>query len=92
MWRAEVLKGLGLPSVLVFQKTLRTMCVGWTVLALIAVIGCKGMPTLEEQERLVKENNLVLDHVTTRAVVNVWGEPPHHRSLFAPFLSCQINA
>ena len=85
MRRAEVVKGLGLLSVLVFQKTLRTRCVGWTVLALIAVVGCKGLPTLEEQERLVQENNLVLEHVTTRAVVNVWGEPPHHRSLFTHF-------
>ncbi len=92
MRRAEVVKGLGVPSVLVFQKALRTICVGWSVLALIAVVGCKGMPTLDEQERLVKENNLVLDHVTTRAVVNVWGEPPYHRSLLTHFLSCQINA
>ncbi|MBH0182449.1 MAG: hypothetical protein HP490_12470 [Nitrospira sp.] len=85
MRRAEVVTGLGLPSVLVFQKTLRMMCMFGNVLALIAVVGCKGMPTLEEQERLVKENNLVLDHVTTRAVVNVWGEPPHYRSQFTHF-------
>ncbi|MBH0188012.1 MAG: hypothetical protein HP493_03930 [Nitrospira sp.] len=85
MQRAEVVTGLRLPSVLVLQKILRAMCVGGNVLVLIAVVGCKGMPTLEEQERLVKENNLVLDHVTTRAVVNVWGEPPHHRSLFTHF-------
>ncbi|MBH0204330.1 MAG: hypothetical protein HP498_00620 [Nitrospira sp.] len=73
--RAEVVTGLELPSVLAFQKTLRMMCVFGNVLALIAV----------EQERLVKANNLVLDHVTTRAVVNVWGEPPHHRSQFTHF-------
>jgi hypothetical protein len=84
MRRAEAVKGPGVPSVLVFPKTLRAMSV-FCLLALIAVAGCKGMPTLEEQERLVKENNLVLDHVTTRAVVNVWGEPPHYRSLFTHF-------
>jgi hypothetical protein len=85
MRRAEVVTGLRLPSMLIFRKILQAMCVGGNVLVLIAVVGCKGMPTLEEQERLVKENNLVLDHVTTRAVVNVWGEPPHHRSLFTHF-------
>lgn len=85
MRSAEAVTGLGVPSVLVFRKTLRTMCVFGNALALIVVVGCKGMPTMEEQERLVKENNLVLDHVTTRAVVNVWGEPPHHRSLFTHF-------
>lgn len=83
--RAEVVTGLRLPSVLVCQQALRMMCVCVNVLALIAVVGCKGMPTLEEQERLVQANNLVLDHVTARAVVNVWGEPPHHRSLFTHF-------
>lgn len=85
MRRAEAVNGPGVPPVLVFSKTLRMMCVFGNVLALIAVVGCKGMPTLEEQERLVKSNNLVLDHVTTRAVVNVWGEPPHYRSLFTHF-------
>lgn len=85
MRRVEVATGLGLSSVLDFRKTLRMLFVWGNVLALIAVVGCKGMPTLEEQERLVKENNLVLDHVTTRAVVNVWGEPPHYRSQFTHF-------
>jgi hypothetical protein len=28
---------------------------------------------------------LVLDQVTVRAVVNVWGEPPHYRSKFTQF-------
>jgi hypothetical protein len=55
------------------------------LLAFVALAGCKSMPTLEQQERLVRENNLVLDHVTVRAVVNVWGEPPHYRSKFTQF-------
>lgn len=85
MQRAEIVKRLGVPPGHVFQKTLRAVCAFWGVLAFIAVVGCKGMPTLEQQEQLVKENNLVLDHITTRAVVNVWGEPPHHRMLFTHF-------
>jgi hypothetical protein len=55
------------------------------MLTLVAVGGCKSAPTLDQQERLVREGNLVLEHVTTRAVVNVWGEPPHHRSEFTHF-------
>ena len=47
--------------------------------------GCKGLPTLEQQETLVRTNNLVLEQITTRAVVNAWGEPPHHRSEFTQF-------
>lgn len=55
------------------------------LLVFAAVAGCKGMPTLEQQEQLVRANNLVLEHVTTRAVVNVWGKPPHHHSEFTQF-------
>jgi hypothetical protein len=55
------------------------------LLALAAAGGCKGMPTLEQQEALVRANNLVLEQITTRAVVNVWGEPPHLRSEFTQF-------
>lgn len=54
-------------------------------LALIEVGGCKGPPTLEQQEMLVQQNNLVLEQITTRAVVNVWGEPAHLHSEFTPF-------
>ncbi len=55
------------------------------VLALAGVVGCKEMPTLQQQEQFVRQNNLVLDVVTTRAVVNVWGEPPYHRAKFTQF-------
>lgn len=53
------------------------------MLALIG--GCKGMPTLEQQEHLVRANNLVLDQITTRAVVNVWGKPSYYHSEFSHF-------
>ena len=43
------------------------------------------MPTLEEQERLVQADNLLLDQVTTKAVVSVWGIPPLYRSEFTHF-------
>lgn len=60
---------------------------GWLcgLFALVSVVGCKGMPTLEQQEQLVRANNLVLDQITTRAVVNVWGKPPYHHSEFTYF-------
>ena len=53
--------------------------------AVVGVGGCHGMPTLEQQEQFVRENNLVVEQVTPRAVVNVWGKPPHHRSEFSHF-------
>jgi hypothetical protein len=81
----ERMGGRGLLPVKVVQKALRVLCSVCSLLALVHAGGCKGMPTLEQQEQLVRENNLVLDHLTTRAVVNVWGEPPHYRSQFTQF-------
>lgn len=85
MERVQSMGGRGSLPARVFQKALGMVWVSCGLLALMDVIGCKGMPTLEQQERLVRENNLVLEHVTTRAVVNVWGEPPYYRSKFTHF-------
>lgn len=54
-------------------------------LTFFAFVGCKGMPTLEEQERLIQADNLVLDQITTKAVVNAWGAPPLYHSKFTHF-------
>lgn len=43
------------------------------------------MPTLEEQSRLVQADNLVLDQITTKAVVRTWGAPPLYHSEFTYF-------
>lgn len=59
-------------------------CLGG-VLVLGLIVGCKSLPTLEQQERLVQANNLVLDQITTRAVVNAWGKPPLYQSEFSHF-------
>jgi hypothetical protein len=55
------------------------------LLVFMAAEGCKGLPTLEQQEQLVRADNLLLDQVTVRAVVNVWGKPSHHHSEFTQF-------
>lgn len=59
-------------------------CLGG-VLVLGWIVGCKSLPTLEQQEQLVHADNLVLDQITTRAVVNVWGKPPLYHSEFSHF-------
>lgn len=59
-------------------------CVGG-VLVLGLIVGCKSLPTLEQQEQLVQANSLVLDQITTMAVVNVWGKPPLYHSEFSHF-------
>lgn len=57
----------------------------YCLIAAVGLTGCQGAPTLQEQEQYVRHNNLLLDRVTTRAVVNVWGEPPYHHSEFTHF-------
>lgn len=51
----------------------------------LLLVGCKSLPTLEQQEQLVQAENLVLDQITSRAVVNAWGGPPFYHSEFAYF-------
>jgi hypothetical protein len=67
------------------RKTRQIAHVLCAVVALVVAAGCKGLPTLVEQEQSVRENNLMLDRVTSRAVVNVWGEPPYYQSQFTQF-------
>lgn len=55
------------------------------LLVVCSVNACRGVPPIQEQERLVRANNLVLEKISTRAVVNVWGKPPHHHSEFTQF-------
>lgn len=55
------------------------------IVGCLLVVGCKSMPTLEQQEQLVQRENLVLDQITSRAVVNAWGGPPFYHSEFAYF-------
>jgi len=66
-------------------KITRMLYVVCGLLMLAGAAGCKGAPTLAEQEQSVRANNLVPDRITSMAVVNVWGEPPHYRNEFIQF-------
>ena len=62
---------------------------GWAgVLVLVAIgsiLSCSGMPALEEQERHVQNNELVLHQLTPRAFVGAWGPPTYQRAEFMQF-------
>ena len=64
---------------------MKTILSVFAVVGFVLLLGCKSMPTLEQQEQLVKGENLVLDQITSRAVVNSWGGPPFYHSEFAYF-------
>ena len=64
------------------QTALGVLC---SMLTILVMSGCQGMPTLQQQEQFVRDDNLLLEQVTTRAVSNVWGKPPYHHSEFTQF-------
>ena len=62
---------------------------GWAGVFVVVAIGsalsCSGMPSLEEQERHVRENELVLHQLTPRAFVGAWGAPTYQHAEFMQF-------
>jgi len=62
---------------------------GWAGVLVVAAIGsalsCSWMPSLEEQERHVRENELVLHQLTPRAFVGAWGVPTYQHAEFMQF-------
>lgn len=62
---------------------------GWVGVCVVAAIGsvlsCSGMPSLEEQERHVRNNELVLHQLTPRAFVGAWGVPTYQHIEFMQF-------
>lgn len=62
---------------------------GWdcvlVVVAIGSVLSCSGMPSLEEQERHVRDNQLVLHQLTPRAFVGAWGAPTYQHAEFMQF-------
>ena len=62
---------------------------GWAGLLVVAasgsVLSCSGMPSLEEQERHVLANELMLNQLTPRAFVGAWGMPAYQHTEFMQF-------
>lgn len=62
---------------------------GWAGVFVVVAIGsalsCSGMPSLEEQERHVRANELVLHQITPRAFVGAWGAPTYQHTEFMQF-------
>ena len=50
-----------------------------------SVLGCSGLPSMEEQERHVRDNELVLNQLTPPAFVKAWGMPAYQRIEFMQF-------
>lgn len=55
------------------------------LIALAGIVGCQSMPTLGEQEQMVRDRQLTVQRLSPKAVVNIWGKPRYHHSEFAHF-------
>ena len=77
--RCDVLRRLGWAGVCV-------VIVYWSVL------GCSGMPSLDEQERHVRDNQLVLHQLTPRAFVGAWGVPTYQHAEFMQFFGMKDDS
>lgn len=68
----------------------------WAGVCVVVVIGsalsCSGMPSLEEQERHVQANELVLNQLTPRAFVGAWGTPTYQHAEFMQFFGMKDDS
>ncbi|MCE9535380.1 MAG: hypothetical protein K8R65_03090 [Nitrospirae bacterium] len=62
------------------------------VVALGSALGCSGMPSLEEQERHVRDNQLVLHQLTPRAFDGAWGAPTYQHAEFMQFFGMKDDS
>jgi len=66
-------------------STRGALCIAGGVLYLLMMVGCQSMPPLGEQERLVQNKQLIVQQISPKAFVNVWGKPVYHHSEFTQF-------
>ena len=64
----------------------------FVVVAIGSVLSCSGMPALEEQERHVRNNELVLHQLTPRAFVGAWGMPTYQHTEFMQFFGMKDDS
>ena len=69
---------------------------GWAgvlvVVAIGSILSCSVMPPLEEQERHVRDNQLVLHQLTPRAFVGAWGAPTYQHAEFMQFFGMKDDS
>ena len=64
----------------------------FVVVVIGSVLSCSGMPALEEQERHVRNNELVLHQLTPRAFVGAWGMPTYQHTEFMQFFGMKDDS
>ncbi len=60
----------------------------WLLIGTVSV-ACSGMPSLDQQQRLVQAGDFRIQQVTPRAFVETWGEPTYTHQQFTHFFGMQ---
>lgn len=63
----------------------RSVVSGILCLLMAVCQACSSMPSLAEQERHIRENDLILHKLSPRAFVGAWGMPTYQRAEFMQF-------
>lgn len=63
----------------------RCLGVGWWLLIGVLSVACSGLPSFDQQKRLVQEGDLRIHQLTPRAFVETWGQPTYTHQQFTHF-------
>lgn len=72
------------------------LSMGWVdtaaAVVFVAMLGCSGMPSLEEQAGHVRANELLLNQLSPRAFVMAWGAPTYQHAEFMQFFGMKDDS
>lgn len=63
----------------------RLVVAGWWLLIGILSVACSGVPSLDQQKRLVEAGDFRIHQLTPRAFVEAWGQPTYMHQQFTHF-------
>lgn len=61
--------------------------VGWLSGLVVGSVfaACSSLPSMDQQEWLVRENSILVHRLTAPAIVNIWGKPSYHHAEYTQF-------
>jgi hypothetical protein len=63
----------------------RLVGVGWLMLIGVLSAACSGLPSFDQQKRLVQDGDFRIHQLTPRAFVETWGQPTYIHEQFTHF-------
>ena len=61
----------------------------WGLLIATVLVGCSGLPSFDQQKRLVQAGDFRIHQLTPRAFVETWGQPTYTHQQFTHFFGMQ---